>query len=89
MGALSSPEPSEGECIPMTTAKRALLYWKANLSALPRTWKSAGRSGVSRWVGVKWMAGDFRYSIRRFVVELKMDKLKAWDLRRQRGIQLR
>ena len=73
----------------MTTAKRAARYWIANLSALPRVWQSAGRSGVSRAVGVKWMAGDFTYSIRRFVVELKMDKLKAWDLRRQRGIQLR
>lgn len=73
----------------MPVIRRALLYWKANLAALPRVWQSAGRSGVSRVVGVKWMAGDFTYSIRRFVVELKMDKLKAWDLRRQRGIQTR
>ena len=73
----------------MTTAKRALLYWKANLAALPRVWQGAARSGVSRAVGVRWICGDLRYSARRFLVEMKMDKLKAWDLRRQRGIQTR
>ena len=73
----------------MTTAKRALLYWSANISALPRVWKSAGRSGVSRVVGVKWICGDLRYSVMRFMIEMRMDRLQAWDLRRQRGIQTR
>ena len=73
----------------MTTAKRVLAYWRVNIAALPRVWQSAGRSGVSRWVGVKWVCSDFTYSIRRFQVEMAMDRLRAWDMRRQRGIQLR
>ena len=73
----------------MPVIRRVFHYWRLNLAALPRTWQSAGRSGVSRVVGVKWVCSDFTYSIRRFVVEFKMDKLKAWDLRRQRGIHPR
>ena len=73
----------------MTTAKRALLYWSANISALPGVWRRAGKSGVSRAVGVKWVFGDLRYSIRRFRVLMRYDGLSAWHRRKQTGLSSR
>ena len=71
---------------PSRVAIRVLRYWIANLSALPGVWRSAGRSGVSRTVGVKWVFGDLGYSILRFRVEMRFDRLLAWDRRRRLGL---